>query len=522
MAPFTSRYASGGMVCAVDHLAASAGVDLLRRGGSAVDAAVGASAVLAVTAQHMCGMGGDLFALVHAGNGAPFALNASGRAGSGADPRRLRTEGHRLMPPRGDIRAVPVPGCVDGWIALHERFGRLGLGEVLEAARRYAEDGFPCSRGLAAVAGSVASLPGGADFARARAPGVIVRRPGVARALSAIVDGGRDGHYRGTFGAGLKALGAGEFSDEDLAEPLATWVEPLGIDALGARLWTIPPNSQGYLTLAGAYLAERLPLPDPDDPRWAHFTIEAARQAAHDRNDVLHEHADVDALLSPARLDARASAISADRAARLPGPVGAGGTISLCAVDSERMGVSLIQSNAGGFGAGIAEPETGIFLHNRGIGFSLDPGHPAEYGPRRRPPHTLSPALVTTTSGDLHTVLGTMGGDSQPQVLLQLLCRMLRADERVGDAVAAGRWVLSNARQPGGFGTWAPAAEIEVQLEETTPSTWPERLSALGHRVAPMRGYGDGFGHAHVISCRDGVLEGAHDPRSRAGAALGY
>src|SRR5436309_7295461 len=134
-APFASRFATNGMVCAVDHLAAEAGVARLRAGGSAADAAVAASAVLAVTTQHMCGMGGDLFALVHHGPGAPDALNASGRAGSGADADRLRAEGHRTMPRRGDIRSVPVPGCVDGWLALHERYGRLPLTDVLEPAR---------------------------------------------------------------------------------------------------------------------------------------------------------------------------------------------------------------------------------------------------------------------------------------------------------------------------------------------------------------------------------------------------
>src|SRR5688572_13044038 len=137
LAPFVTRYAPNGMVCAVDHLAAGAGVAMLRAGGSAADAAVAASAVLAVTTQHMCGMGGDLFALVHTGDGPPYALNASGRAGSGADPDRLRAEGNTTMPFLGDIRSVPVPGCVDGWVALHGNFGRLPLAQVLEPARRY-------------------------------------------------------------------------------------------------------------------------------------------------------------------------------------------------------------------------------------------------------------------------------------------------------------------------------------------------------------------------------------------------
>src|ERR1700733_11618375 len=164
LAPFASRYAPSGLVCAVDHLAAEAGVAVLRAGGNAADAAVATSAVLAVTTPHMCGMGGDLFALVHVGGDAPAALNASGRAGSGADPERLRAEGHRTMPAIGDIRAVPVPGCVDGWLALHERFGRLPLGEVLAGARRYADKGFPAAPDLVAAAGAVRHIPGAGDL----------------------------------------------------------------------------------------------------------------------------------------------------------------------------------------------------------------------------------------------------------------------------------------------------------------------------------------------------------------------
>ena len=176
LAPFASRYAPSGLVCAVDHLAAEAGVAVLRAGGNAADAAVATSAVLAVTTPHMCGMGGDLFALVYAGGEPPAALNASGRAGSGADPERLRAEGHRTMPATGDIRTVPVPGCVAGWLALHERFGRLSLAEVLAAARRYADEGFPAAPDLVAAAPTVRLLPGAGDLRAAKHPGAMVQR----------------------------------------------------------------------------------------------------------------------------------------------------------------------------------------------------------------------------------------------------------------------------------------------------------------------------------------------------------
>ena len=217
--PFTPTvHAPAGLVCSADHLASSAGLAMLGRGGSAVDAAIAANAVLAVADPHLCGMGGDLFALVHDGPGPPVALDAAGRAGSGADPARLRAEGHTAMPFRGDIRSVTVPGCVDGWCALHERFGRLPLAEVLGPAITYAEDGYPASLLLAFVAPMVAEVPGVEDWAtRPVADGQLLRRPRTAAALRAVAREGRDGFYGGAFGEGLLALGAGEFDAEDLA-----------------------------------------------------------------------------------------------------------------------------------------------------------------------------------------------------------------------------------------------------------------------------------------------------------------
>ena len=523
LAPFDSRYAPSGMVCAVDHLAAEAGTAILRVGGNAADAAVATSAVLAVTTPHLCGMGGDLFALVHTPRSAPVALNASGRAGSGADAPRLRAEGHRTMPMLADIRAVPVPGCVDGWLALHQRFGRLPLPEVLAAARRYAADGFPAMPSLVAAAPTVREIEGSDDLRAADRPGAMVHRRGVARALDAIAADGRDGFYLGDFGTGLLQLGRGEYGAEDLAAPAADWVVPLFVEAWGHQLWTVPPNSQGYLTLAAAWIASGLPLPaDRDDPLWAHLTIEAARFASYDRVEVLHEAADGAALLAPVRLGPRRDAISPDRAARLGGRYFDGDTIHLATVDRDRMAVSLIQSNASGFGALIVEPATGIFLHNRGLGFNLEPGNPAEYGPRRRPPHTLSPALVTTSDGSLRMVLGTMGGDAQPQILLQLVARLLGAGESAGDAIAAGRWVLSDRAARGGFATWSDRGDVEVHVEALAPSGWVEGLEARGHHVQRQAVLAPGFGHAHVIVNHGDHLEGASDPRAGAGTAAGY
>lgn len=514
-------HAPNGMVCSVDHLASVAGVVLLQAGGSAVDAAVACSAVLAVTTQHMCGMGGDLFALVHDGSGPPAALAAVGTAGSGADAAAMRAEGLTEMPFRDDVRSATVPGCVDGWLALHERFGRRPLAEVLAPARRYAAEGFPASPLLARSVGQVAEVPGADDYLR---PGGLrtgdrVQRPLVAEALHAISDGGRDAFYGGAFGAGLVELGDGLFTPDDLARSLARWEAPLLLRAWDHDLWTVPAPSQGYLNLLGAGIADGLALPDdPDDPRWAHLLSEAARTAGHDRPEVLFDGADLSPLLEPDELAHRRAAIDPAHRASPPVPDAAGGTIYLCAVDGDGMGVSLIQSNAAGWGCHHVVPGTGIFLHNRGIGFSLEEGHRAELAPGRRPPHTLAPALVTRPDGSLASVLGTMGGDMQPQVVLQLLARLLRNGQSPGRAISAPRWTLGD----GGFSTWGGDGPQVTMLEATAPRSWEDGLTALGHRVA-HHGPGANVGHAHaIVRHADGGLAGAADPRALTGAAIGW
>jgi gamma-glutamyltranspeptidase / glutathione hydrolase len=512
LAPFATHHAPTGIVASIDHLASSAGVAILRAGGSAVDAAIATNAVLAVTAQYVCGLGGDLFALVHSpGEERPACLNASGRSGSGADPERLRAEGHTRVPPQGDIRATPVPGCVDGWAALHERFGRLPLADVLEPARGYAENGFPATELMATAAAHLEAVEHADDYTShgPLPPGALIRRPGVARTLAAIARDGRRGFYQGEFGERLLELGNGEYTVDDLARGHADWVEPLSVEAWNRRIWSVPPNAQGYVALAAAWIAYHLDLPaDPDDGLWAHLLVEAARQASFDRDDVLHEDASGEELLAPERLEARAAAIDPERAASFGRVFAAGDTIYLCAVDGEGMGVSLIQSNYMGFGSMVVVPEVRIFLQNRGAAFSLEPGHPAEYGPGRRPPHTLSPALVTRRGGSLSAVLGTMGGDAQPQIVLQLLARHYGAEATPGDVLAAPRFMLDG---PEG-----------VAVEGHAPLSWVAGLRARGHAVERRPAWSSEFGHAHLIAVEDGVLAGAADPRSLGGAAAGY
>jgi len=500
-------------------------------GGNAVDAAIATNAAIAVTGPHLCGMGGDLLALVHlddpssADPGTTYALNASGRAGSGADPDRLRADGFTEMPFKLDIRSATVPGCVDGWLALHDRFGSLPLEQVLAPARRLAADGFPASPLLV---GSLRRLDATSRSnldelaSQATSTGARVRRPGVALALAGLPVTGRDGYYGGAFGDGLVEIGGGEFTEADLLASHADWVAPLTTTAFGVDLHTIGPNSQGYLTLAAARLAEQLDLPDdPDDERWAHLLVEAAAAAGFDRPDVLHEAADGHALLSA--IDGRLDLIGLERSSGRTAPGADGDTTYLCTAgvdrDGRRMGVSLIQSNASGFGSHLVEPNTGINIHNRGLGFNLVPGHPAEYGPRRRPPHTLSPALATR-AGRLAAVFGTMGGDAQPQILLQVAARLFRHGQSPASAITAARWALRGPET--GFDTWTGSRGPSVQVEGHAPETWIGGLTARGHHAVAAPSWDSGFGHAHAIVVDDnGMFAGAADPRAIVGSAAG-
>ena len=509
------------MVASADQLATQAGMSILARGGNAVDAAIATNAAIAVTAPHLCGMGGDLFALVHDGHGV-HALNATGRAGSGSDAAVLRAQGLTEMPFRHDVRAVTVPGCVDGWCALHAKFGRLPLAQLLAPAVRLAEQGFPASPLLVA---SVAMLDDRATESlhelagQALRPGARVRRPGAARALRAIAAHGRDGFYRGEFGDGLRQLGGGLFSAQDLATASPEWVASLSQPAFGKVLHTIPPNSQGYLVLGAAALADRLGLPgDRDDPQWAHLLIEAATVAGHDRPEVLHDRADGAALL--AAIAARLGDVGRETASRRVTPTFDGDTTYLCTVDDQRMGVSLIQSNASGFGSWLVEPNTEINLHNRGLGFSLAQGHPGELAPGRRPPHTLSPALATNLDGSLAGVFGTMGGDGQPQILLQVAARLFLHGESPAVAINAGRWLLRGPAT--GFDTWTAPEGPHVIVEGQIAEQWRDGLVERGHVVDVVAPYDSAFGHAHAIVIEPGgMLSGAADPRARVGSVAG-
>jgi gamma-glutamyltranspeptidase / glutathione hydrolase len=527
LAPFEPQYAMTAMVASADHLATSAAVDIMRSGGSAADAAIAANAVLAVTLPSQCGLGGDIFAIVHEPGREPAVLTGAGRAGSGSSAERLRAEGHRRMP-AFDIRSVTVPGCVDGWVMLHRRYGRLPFGQLLRAAIDYARAGFPASSFLAdALAGNKA---GAAERIEGAMPtdgplraGTVLRRPDLARTLEAVAAGGREAFYGGEFGKALLSLGSGWFVPGDLEVVQAEWTEPLQASVFGARVWIPRPPSSAYLVPTAGWIAGTFGLPSsPDDPQWAHVLVEAMRQAAFDRPSVLFDGADGDALLSASRLAPRAAGLSATRSAVLGDSYRPGGTTYLCAVDADRMAVSLMQSNCMGFGSRLTAGGTGVWLHNRGIGFSLDPASPSFLRPARRPAHTLSPVLVTDHANGLRAVLGTRGGDSQPQVVLQLLARMLAHGQDPAAALAAPRWILRGDGDDTSFATWESQGRVRVCLEANAPPAWAAGLRERGHVVEGEPAFAHSCGHAQVIELASGVLRGAADPRSGSGSAAGF
>ncbi|HEY1826697.1 MAG TPA: gamma-glutamyltransferase [Acidimicrobiales bacterium] len=540
-APFTNRAGLRGMAAAADALAAEAAMRILEQGGSGADAAVAAGTVMAVVGPHLCGLGGDVLAVVCEPGTRPQGLLATGRAGSGVDAGRLRAAGHTTMPLRGDFSSVPVPGAVDGWVALLERYGRLPVATVLAPAIELAEEGFAASIMLSLASHLIHAQPGAQELCPGGRPLEHLQRvrlPGIARTLRAIATEGRDGFYRGEFGRGLLDVGAGIYAEADFGTSLADWCEALTVRAWGHDLWTVPPPSQGYLGLAGAWVAERAGLgDDPDDGDWAHVVVEAARAVGFDRPAVLFDGADGNGLLDEERLAAAVARISRDMAAPsdVPGPTpsadataprfGDGDTTYLCAIDADGLGVSLIQSNALDFGSHLLEPNTGVFLHNRGVGFSLEEGHPAELAPGRRPPHTLSPAAVTRPDGTLSHLIGAMGGDAQPQILFQLFARILCAGQDPATAVAAPRLAL-DAPSAGPFRLWW-GDDLAVQVEAHAPEAWVDTLRQRGHQVAPIRAFDPTtVGCAQVIAVTtqdDGSHSflGAADPRSPEGGASG-
>jgi gamma-glutamyltranspeptidase/glutathione hydrolase len=490
-------------------------------GGNAVDGAIAANAVLGVVAPETCGVGGDLFALVHQpGMDAPATLNASGRAGSGVSSELLRRDGHRSMPSFGPA-TVTVPGCVDGWFALHARFGRQALRDVLSPAIELAEAGFPASkelsRALTARTSQLSRQEAGAELfveGEPPGPGTRLSRHSLANTLRLIANGTREDFYLGGPGEDIVAATENRITAGDLGVSQADWVQPLSLDIFGLTGWTIPPNSQGYLTLAAATVYESLSPPaDPESPLAWHLAIEAYRSLVGDRDELIADpdHADEPASLLDRRyLSEKAALVDPDRRSAFSSPSpGLGGTAYLCTIDAEGTGVSFIQSNFMGIGSGIGAGGSGFFLHNRGAGFNLRSGHRNELAPGKRPLHTLSPTLWTA-DGRLATLLGTRGGDAQPQYLLQTAIRTLKAGLDPAATQARPRWHIE-------LGDSSPAIAVEPECPTETITD----LRRRGHEVVVQEKRQSGWGPVSIIKVdADGLRVAAADPRVDTASAV--
>ena len=532
-----------GAVVAPHHLATAAGSAILHAGGSAVDAAIATNAALAVVMPNGCGIGGDAFWLIwDAASGQQLALNGSGRAPAGADPRALRASGLRTVPLRGP-HSITVPGAIRSWSEAHQRFGRLSRDAILAPAIELAQRGFPAWDGFidaveATAAICAAELGSSAGFfevyrpmGRAWRPGERVRLPALASTLAALADDGFDAFYVGSLGERqARALAAAGclIRPADLADHTATWGQPLALDYRGVRVTTHPPNSSGVVALLLLSILAEFEAPPPDvfgpegvtDPVWIHLGIEAAKLAMADRDRHLTDPAfreiPVERMLSRAHAAALAARIDPRHAARpepATNPPG-GGTIYLATVDSEGNAVSLIQSNYLGFGSGVVDPSTGIHYQNRGSYFSLDPDHPNVLEPGKRTLHTLLPGMLFR-DGDAGpwVVAGSMGGDAQPQIHAQLVSSMVDGRSDVRTAVSAPRWYV----EPGEH--FAPP--VEVRLEPRHRRGIARALEALGHPVTLMEPFDSNLGHEHAIelvyggpAAADGSLAAATDPRS--------
>lgn len=524
-----SSQAYNGMVATPHPLASGAGLAALQDGGTAMDAAIAANAVLTVVYPDQTSIGGDCFFIIFdARTKRLYGYNGSGRAPIAADPDRLRGLDAGRMPKRG-IHAVTVPGTIDAWDAGHRRFGRLSFERLLQPASDYAEQGFAVSHRLASgIATSREMLAADPETAatylvNGAAPkeGDRLRLPKLARALAAVATHGRDTFYSGPLGEEIAATSArfgGALSMYDLVGHSGEWVEPLTSDYRGLTVAELPPNSQGLTALLALNMVKNVDLGE----RWGaadhlHPLIEAKKLAfaVRDQN-----------LTDPrfAAIDTRAY-VSDDFAAELwrrydpstarPGTSSlAGDTVAICAVDRDGNAASLIQSIYQGFGSGVMAGETGVVLQNRGSYFSLEPEHPNRFEPGKRPLHTLMPAMLLR-GGELVGPLGTQGGDAQAQVHLQLITDLVdfgMADNPAA-AVDAPRWIA------GGI----VADPMAVLLETRFPAAIAGELAQRGHRPTWTSAWDAAFGHAQVI-LRDptrGVLAGAADPRAD-GSALGY
>ncbi len=512
---------SRGMVSAPHHLAAQAGRDVLAEGGSAVEAAVATAACLAVVYPHMTGIGGDGFWLVAEPDGRTWAIDGCGAAAMAADRALYRD--HATIPWRGPLAANTVAGTVAGWrAALAQSGATLPLDRLLRDAIHHARTGVIVTAGGAQVA-AVASpalrdLPGAyasifEPEGRPLVEGDMLRQPALAATLERLAGEGLDGFYRGALAQAiaedLAQLGS-PLAASDLAAFDARTVAPLEVGITGARLFNLPPPTQGVASLLILSLFDRLRAAEADGFDHVHRLVEATKQAFRWRDAHVGDPAtmtqDAQALLGDgAALDRMAGAIDLARAAPWPHPPALGDTTWFGAADARGQVVSCIQSTYFEFGSGVVLPQTGIVWQNRGCSFALDGDGPNRLRPGARPFHTLNPALARFDDGRV-MAYGTMGGEGQPQTQAAIFTRHALFGQPLQAAVDAPRWLLGR--------TWGDQSTT-LKIEAGFDPVLYEQLEAAGHAVERVPGWSSMMGHAGAILRHPGgMIEGAADPRS--------
>ncbi|HEX5615456.1 MAG TPA: gamma-glutamyltransferase family protein [Acidimicrobiia bacterium] len=505
-----------GVVATPHYLASSAGLAVLADGGNAVDAIVAANLVLGVVTPYYCGFGGDLLALVH--DGGFHAYRGVGRAPHAATVDVVRDRsGSDQMPVLG-AHSVTVPGAIDGWFTLLERWGTRSFGDLARTARRHAADGFTITEAAAhrwlGCRRLYRSFPDWLAAYADVAAGAHLRQPALAELLDRLAADGPDGYYRGPVADAIVdaiAAGGGVMTADDLALHRGEWVDPLRAEFRGHEILELPPPTQGVTALEALRIVDALDL-ERDDVDRHHLMIEAMKLALVDRDDHVGDpdtmRIDPEVLCSDEWVAARRADIDPTRARRpTPRPSPDGGTAYLCAADADGLLVSLIQSNFTAAGSGVHVPRWGINLHNRGSSFRLDPQHVNAIGPAKLPMHTLIPAMATR-GGAPWLVFGAMGGHGQAQTHLQLLVRMLVDGDDPQRAIDAPRWAVDP-------GTWWITAESRFDQEML------RRLVDRGHVLRTGWAYDDAMGHAHAIERLAAGYRAGTDPRAE-GAALGH
>jgi gamma-glutamyltranspeptidase / glutathione hydrolase len=528
--PFTSRrssvYGRNGTVATSQPLATAAGLEILAKGGNAADAAVAAGAVLNVTEPGSTGIGGDMFALYYSADTKHVtALNGSGRAPAALTLERLKRDGFTDELPPFHAHTVTVPGACAGWFDLIEKHGSLSMAEILSPAIRLAREGFPVApltshswqRGAqnqlkSARNGDELTIAG-----RGPGPGEIFRNPNLARTFEIVAGGGRSAFYEGEIAEAivrvLKEAG-GCMSAEDLASHVSTWEEPISVTYRGLRVYECPPNGQGITALLALNLLEGFDLSSLAllSTERLHLMIESMRLAFADSRwyvaDPAFSNVPIEELLSKEYAGERRRRIDSKHATIDPKhgtPVNSSSTVYLSIVDKFGNACSFINSNYWGFGTGIVPKGFGFTLQNRGHNFRLDPEHPNRLEPRKRPYHTIIPAMVTRQDGSLYASYGVMGGFMQPQGHVQVLSALVDDGLDPQSALDLPRFCIDVEESGGG-----------VALEEGMSAQVIADLEKMGHPVYTVSGYDRSlFGRGQVI-LRDpetGVLCAGSDPR---------